>query len=488
MPAPILSRRALLGAAAISVAGAATARATATPRPEPGARKRVAVVGAGLAGLTAALDLVDAGWDVVVLEARDRVGGRVHTLRAPFTHGLHAEAGGESIDNGHHDVLAMIHRFGLRTEHRAPLKPYDATVYYQGRRTQLGAFIARRSGQVLRDVLRFYNAVDALSAGVDAEYPERAPNAAALDARNLDDFLRGQDLVPEAEFLMRVENRGEYNAELRDISLLFVAQQGAANSGDGLLSFISSETRRISGGNDRLPRAMAAALGNRVRLGAPVTAVEHSNVGVRVQTANRRAPLDAAWLVIATPMMPLRQVRFDPVLPTSVASAVAGLSLGNAVKVIREYRAPFWTAEGFSGFTLTDLPFAIGWSPTDSYVAAQGLLSEFITGDAGRAAAGFAESPRRRWAQEQLNRVYPEGRLLRTDNAATMAWRNERYTGGGYAVYRPGQLAPFYPVMRDGFERIRFAGEHACGLAGYMESAVRTGHRAARQIGQGPSR
>ena len=64
-----------------------------------------------------------------------------------------------------------------------------------------------------------------------------------------------------------------------------------------------------------------------------------------------------------------------------------------------------------------------------------------------------------------------------------MAWRNERYTGGGYAVYRPGQLAPFYPVVRDGFERVRFAGEHASGLAGYMESAVRSGHRAARQIG-----
>src|SRR5437764_1027619 len=179
MQTPELSRRALLGAAVIGVASAAPARTT--PRPDWGTRRRVAVVGAGLAGLTAALELAESGWDVVVLEARDRVGGRVYTLREPFTTGLHAEAGGESIDDGHHALRAMIRRFGLRTEHRAPLKPYDATVYYEGRRTRLEAFLARHRGQVLRDVLRFYNAVDALSAGVDAEHPERAHNAELLD-------------------------------------------------------------------------------------------------------------------------------------------------------------------------------------------------------------------------------------------------------------------------------------------------------------------
>jgi monoamine oxidase len=250
-----------------------------------------------------------------------------------------------------------------------------------------------------------------------------------------------------------------------------------------LLSFFSAETRRISGGNDLLPRAMARALGRRIRLRAPVARVEHASTGARVHTADGRPPVDAAWLVVATPMNPLRRVRFEPAVPASVAAVIDGLSLGNAVKVIREYGAPFWTAEGFSGFTVTDLPFAIGWSPTDSYLAPRGLFSEFITGDAARTAANLTETRRRAWAQAQLDRVYPEGKLLRTDHVASMVWHNERYTGGGYAVYRPGQLAPFFPVMRDGFERVRFAGEQACGLAGYMESAVRSGHRAARQVG-----
>jgi monoamine oxidase len=102
----------------------------------------VVVIGAGLAGLTAALDLVDARWDVVVLEARDRVGGRVHTLYAPFSSGQHAEAGGESIDDDHGQIQALLKRFGLSTERRPIQKPYDSMVFYRGQRTSLPLFLA----------------------------------------------------------------------------------------------------------------------------------------------------------------------------------------------------------------------------------------------------------------------------------------------------------------------------------------------------------
>src|SRR4051794_22320159 len=206
MPQPFLSRRALLGAAAIGVVTAAPARTA--PRPALGTRRRVAVVGAGLAGLTAALDLGDAGWDVVVLEARDRVGGRVHTLRAPFTAGLHAEAGGESIDDGHSAIQAMLKRFGLITEKRAPTKPYDSTVYWKGRRLPLAAFLTGRGGAALTDYLRAVDAIDALSDGVDPEHPERARNAERLDATSLEQFVHALKLAPEAEFLVRLQNRG----------------------------------------------------------------------------------------------------------------------------------------------------------------------------------------------------------------------------------------------------------------------------------------
>jgi monoamine oxidase len=169
-----------------------------------------------------------------------------------------------------------------------------------------------------------------------------------------------------------------------------------------------------------------------------------------------------------------------------LASAIAGLDLGGAAKVIREYTLPFWTAEGFSGFTLTDLPFTVAWAATDSRVSVPGILTEFITADAARVAALMAEPPRLAHFQAQLNRVYPEGAPLVTRRAATVAWANEPLTGGGYAVYRPGQLVPFFAAFREGSGRIRFAGEHTSGLAGYMESAVRSGHRVAAQVGRPP--
>jgi monoamine oxidase len=487
------SRRALIGAAAgVAVAAAIPTWAAppirTTPRPHPDSRRRVVVVGAGLAGLTTALDLRDAGWDVTVLEARDRVGGRVHTLYAPFTAGLHAEAGGESIDDSHDRIQAMLKRFGLHTDKRPPQKPYDSRVYYGGKRMPVAVFAAQRGGQVLRDYLRFDNALSALGNGIDPEHPERAAHAGRLDRRSLEDFVTAQHLVPEAEFLVRLQNKAEYNAELSDISLLFVAQQSAAGSG-GLadLGLTGAETMRVAGGNSLLPRAMARALGSVVRTNEPVTRIDQHGAGVRVH--HRGQVTDAAWVVLAAPLMPMRRVRFTPALPQSVEAVVRGLTLGHAAKVIREYAAPFWLAEGSSGFTLTDLPFSVGWAATDSqHDPRGGILTAFLTGNAAGYAAGLSERARRSRYQRELDLVYPEGRPLLTPRTATMVWAHERYTGGGYAVFRPGQMVPFWPVLRSGTGRIRFAGEHTESVAGYMESAVRSGHRVARALGRPPVR
>jgi monoamine oxidase len=450
-------------------------------RPDVGARRRVVVVGAGLAGLTAALDLRDAGWDVVVVEARARVGGRVHTLRAPFTDRLHAEAGGESIDDNHAQLLALIALFELRTEGRPINKLVDGVAWYRRRRMKIAEFVQRRAGAVAADYARFGDAVAKLGEGIDAEHPERAANAAELDRRSFGEFIADQHLVPETEFLVRVGNRAIYNGEPDDVSLLFVAQQSAA-----LIDVpdTAAETMRIAGGNDQLPAAMARELGDRLRLRSPVTRVEHAHDRVRVHAGSR--PIDAAWLVLALPPHPLRRVAFEPALPRSVSAAIHQLDLGAAAKVITQYRSRFWEAQQLSGFMVTDLPFGVGWAPTDSYPSTPALLTQFITAGAARAAAKRGDTDRIRWAQRQLRTVWPEGHTEQTTHAATVAWVNEAYTGGGYAVFRPGQLAPFWPVLRDGYRRIRFAGEHTESLAGYMESAVRSGHRIATALDRPP--
>ena len=379
------------------------ASTTASPTPGSGtdaASGRVIVVGAGLAGLTAALDLVEAGWEVTVLEARDRVGGRVHTVRSEaFSDGLHAEAGGESIDTDHADLLALIDQFGLSTEDRPANKITDGLTSWRGRRMKTGDFVALDDGEVAAEYERFYAELEAVAEGVDPEHPEDFERAAELDAMSLADFVDSLDLSPEARFLVDTDNRGGFNAEAEDVSMLFAAQQWAVGED---ITDAEEEAMRIAGGNDLLVTAMADELGDVVMLEAPVTEVRHGADGVTVVAGD--AEYDGAWLVLACPFMPLRQVAFDPALPIDVAAAIDGLDLGPAAKVTIEYQDRFWTTDesgATSGFTVTDQPFGIAWSSTDSDGqdpegddSGPGLLTAFMTGAGAEAAAAQTDDER----------------------------------------------------------------------------------------------
>ena len=201
-----------------------------------------------------------------MLEARDRVGGRVHTVAAPFKDGLHAEGGGESIDDNHDAIQGLLARYGLATERRLADRDATATVFAGAGALTAAAFAARRSGRVLADYDRFYDETAALGVGIDPEHPDDAPRAEELDRASLADFLDDLHLVPEARFLVEAAETGEYAADPRDVSLLFHAQQAAAVAG---VPDSAVETMRISGGNSRLPEAMAAALGDALVTGRP---------------------------------------------------------------------------------------------------------------------------------------------------------------------------------------------------------------------------
>jgi monoamine oxidase len=478
-------REVLVGAAALAAAslvGCASDEADPAESEAPTERsaRRVVVVGAGLAGLTCALDLQEQGWDVVVLEARKRVGGRVITLREPFGPGLLAEGGGESIDRDHADLLELLDRFGLATEERPPNKVLGGLTSYRGRRYGTAEFAALDGGDVGADYGRFYDALAELADGIDPEDPGSSPGARELDERTAADLLDELDLRSEARFLAESDLRSSYNSEPSSISLLFLAQQEAIGED---LADEDIEAMRVAGGNDQLPEAMAAEVRD-LTLGAPVERIELSDDGVRVVAST--GTTDAAWVVVACPFPALRSVAFDPPLPSSLADAIDGLALGPAAKVTVEYERPFWTDDDDSGFTVADAPFGVAWSPTDSYDAERGLLSAFLTGDAAVEAASQPDDERIAAVAEQFDEVRPAGADLRTGGAATIAWANERYTGGGYATYGPGQLSAWWGPIRSGHGRLRFAGEHTEALAGYMESAVRSGHRVAADLGDAP--
>ena len=483
---PTVTRRQFLGAGGIAVASLAIAACTTTPRPVATTRQRAVVVGAGLSGLTTALALRTQGWDVTVLEARDRVGGRVHTLYQPFASGIHVEAGGESIDANHDQIQALARHYRLPLARRPADKLESAAVWLGGRRGQLRAEAAADPAMLL-GYAAFGAGLLSLAGDLDPAHPELAPQAEAWDARTLQSYADTQSLDPGAELLVQSNYRGNFNAQMDQVSLLFALQQAVSDSS---LSESGTEIYRIAAGNSALPEAMAADLGPAVRLSTPVTRIEQHPWGVRVHAGAPGAPpLDAARLVLAAPPPALRTITFSPALTTGVAAMLAGLDLGHALKVSTEYRTRFWRDEGFSGFTISDQPFGIGWESTDSSpggATRPGVLTQFVTGDAAAAGAQLAPTERIPSFQRQLDVVYPEGTAQRTGVATTMAWANERYTGGGYAVFAPGQMVPYWPLLRQSHGPLWFAGEHTEVLAGYMESAVRSGHRVAAAIGRAP--
>ena len=499
---PGVSRRGFLaGAGALALGATATTTATActedrssssapsvtgvVERPDAGAARRVVVIGAGLAGLTAAHAVRDAGWDVVVLEARDRVGGRVHTFRdaaggGPFDTGLHAEAGGESIDDNHDQIQALLRRFGIATERRPDGRDLNGLVRYQGRTYPTADFVALRGGAVGRDYFRVDTELQRLAEvhRVDPEHPDLADDAVALDRRTLAEFLDSLQLVAEARFLAEQSNVSLYASELKDLSLLFVAAQTAVLAGvpDG-----SAETMRITGGNDTLPTAMAQALGAAVITASPVEAITRRGDALAVSASGRT--FHCAHVVVAVPPSPLRSVRFDPPLPSALQAAIEGLDLGAATKVVNQYRSASWRQDGRSGLTVADLTYRVSWDAADSYVAPAELLTTFTTADNGRALAALSDADRVAAVRVQLDQVRAGSSAELSGPSATMAWSEETLTGGGYAAFKPGQLSAYWGPLRAGTDRIHFAGEHTESLSGYMESAVRSGARAAAAVG-----
>jgi monoamine oxidase len=323
---------------------------------------------------------------------------------------------------------------------------------------------------------------------LDPAHPESSPKAQEWDGQTLQNYADTQTLDPAAALLVQSNYRGNFNAQMREVSLLFALQQTVA---DASLTEAGSERMRIASGNSTLPEAMARDLGPIVQLSSPVTRIEQFSWGVRVHagTNGTTTTYDGARLVLAAPPPGLRTITFDPPLPADAAAMVAELNLGHALKVSTQYRKRFWMTEGLSGFTITDIPFGIGWDATDSVPGGSehpGVLTQFVTGDAAAAGAAQSDTARIATFQQQLHSVYPEGAAVQSGVATTVAWANERFTGGGYAVYGPGQLTRFWPVLRQAHGPMWFAGEHTEVLGGYMESAIRSGHRVAAAIGRAP--
>ena len=440
--------------------------------------RSVIVIGAGLAGLSAAYDLYRAGWDVTVLEARDRVGGRVYSVRS-FSNGLLAEGGGEFIEDRHVRMLAYARQFNLQLGRVGSWQSQDGDWgSFDGKSGRLSD--ERVWGTNLHiEIEKMWDAVSELGKHVpDPKQPQAAREAERLDARSALDWINALDVHPLAKSYFIQHIRSEYTAEPECFSLLDLARNSAM--------YYSTAERppnwRIIGGNDLIPRALADTLPD-VRMNAVVTSVRilPDEVAVTYKQGDAHLTVNSAFAILAIPLTTARLIEFNPALPSAHQRMVKEISYGAVTKVMIQYRKRFWDQKGWNGRLITDSPIVITWLATSHIESEGGIITAYTGGGPGAKLASLSDEERTQVAVAEIEKVFSGSSDL-IEHTATVAWPNEPFTRGSYMALAPGEVTAHWHTLFEPAGRLFFAGEHATAIQGYMEGAVESGQRVAASI------
>ncbi len=429
----------------------------------------VSVIGAGLAGLAAAHDLYRRGAEVTLFEARDRIGGRVWTVRDVFRDGQHAEAGGDLIDEDQSAIRRLA-----SSELGLPLVPILDGGF---------DFARRMGGQIETGGQGWKHLIDALRPGSHLyELAERrwdGPIAAALARHSVAEWLNAIHATDDVRAVAR-GMRGFFLADPDALSLLAVLEEFADAGMPG-----AERMYRIEGGNDRLADRLAGPLGDRLYLRSPVVAVaqDAQRVRVKLQTGGHAlAEHTADFAVITVPAPLLVAMDFSPRLPEAQHDAYARLKYGFATKSVLQFDRRFWQRPGKPRAYGTDLAIGAVWDGNEEQPGPAGILALLAGGSASNATQALT-------ARDGVGALVAElGWLGGDDTTRLLAshgarWEDDPWARGGYAYFDPG----YPPASRDWLSRpvgrVLFAGEHTSRRwQGYMNGAIESGLRAAAEV------
>jgi monoamine oxidase len=433
---------------------------------------RVLVAGAGLAGLAAARELENRNAEVTLVEARDRLGGRVWTIREGFRHRQHAEGGADLIEGAQTAVLELARSLGLH-----PVRIFRSGFGYYGPDRRGNLRIQRLAGGMeelmspLLPLMRDYRLSEERWDSAIARSLARQSVAGWLDRTNAPAWVRAR---------MR-GLRGLFLADPEDLSMLSLVDFFATAVDPG-----EDEMYRLKEGNDRL----AAELGKRLRrppmLRTVVRAVRQrrARVTVALEGPSGLATKDVDYVVVTMPAPTLRDVRFEPELPDSQHEAFARLTYGPATRLLVQVARRFWRQSGHLKAFGTDQATGAVWDANEQQPGPPGVLS-FLAG--GNASRELQDIVRDEGLTNVLRRVdwlrrrgAPPPRILAS---RAISWENDPWSRGGYAVFDTS----FDPLLRDWLARpagrVVFAGEHTSHRwQGYMNGAIESGRRAAAEI------
>ncbi len=485
-----LSRREFLahGAVGAAAAGAAALGLPRLGRAEgtPGERKKIVVVGAGLAGLCAAWELIAAGrGDVTIFEARTRAGGRVHTLREPFSDGLTAEAGAMSIAASHDLTLHYARLFELPLVELPPRYSGASVTVLRGRRLLV------RPGEPVDWPVELTAEERTLgAAGMGEKYwgkelaaareadPASWPPPALrdLDDLSLADLWRRNGASEGAVAVLRMSYLDLSGDGVDSYSALFGLREAAHR--------IAGESYyRIDGGNDLLPAAFASRLREHIHYGSPVVALHPGPDQVRltVRDAAGDHEVTADRAIVAIPFSVLREVAVDPPFSPAKQTAIRELESTSVTRVYFQTRTRFWEREDLTGYGMTDLPIQGVYHLSQGQPGPRGILSTYAVGPQARLLGGMSAEERLSLAVEQASVAYP-GLRAEFEGGNSFAWSEERWSRGAYIFYRPGQMARLLPHLAGAEGRVHFSGDHTSAMPGWMQGALASGRRVAAEV------